>query len=355
MKNKRAGILTFHSGDNYGAVLQAYALRKKIQKLGVPTDVINYNPGRKNPWYTDDELQEKYLGRLEAFRLFLEECVEVEEPPFYSVDDERMKRYTHYITGSDQVWNTSFPYVNSTYFLAFAEENARRISYAASVGLSPDNPRLKKELFEQYISKMDYLSVRERVHEEFIAQYTDKKVTTVIDPSMLLTAEEYDELLPEKKEEPFIFVYFLKHDLTAPLTMSFVNMLSRKTGLKVIHSFVEMPPQALKNEERTMFYEGPREFLWYIKNAEYVVTNSFHGTVFSLLYHKPFYTYIVKSMASRITNLLSSVKLEDRIIRGYKNICDVTKYVDFTAADEYIKSGRLYAEQYLKNALEIEE
>ena len=349
---KKVGILTFHFCDNYGAVLQCYALLKVINSMErYNCEVINYNPNWKPRWFTDPKMQEKFLAKLEKYVAFRRDFLAIQEGYIY--DTSEIKAYDYYVVGSDQVWNTSFRFSKPTYFLDFVPDNAVKVSYAASVGLAIEDKRLNRTYFEQYIPRFDYLSIREKTHEQYIKEFTDKSVTTVLDPTLLLRKEDYDEIISRDKEEKekFIFLYFLKHDTTAPLMISFVNMLSRKYNLKVIHYFIDVPKQAFKNNSESFFFEGPQEFLWYIKNAEVVVTNSFHGTIFAIQYHKPFYTYVVKSMSSRVLDLLQMLGLEDRLINGYKNIDDVNFDIDFEKVERKLETLRGESLNYLKVAL----
>lgn len=355
---KHFGILTFHFSDNYGAVLQCYALRKVINNLDdCCAEVIAFNPGRKAGWYDDEELQVQYEKKLAIFRLFNYGETGIFKNDFENIQEICEEKYDGFIVGSDQVWNTSFSFFHSSYLLDFVCEDKRKISYAASVGLEPTNPRMRKEIFEKYIPRFDYLSVREKTHESFIAQFTKKKVETVLDPTLLLTAKEYDCLIEDvdKNEEEFIFFYYLKHDSTTPLACSFVNMLSRKYNLKIIHFYVEVPEQTFKNENRSFYFEGPKDFIWYIKHAKIVVTNSFHGTVFSILYHKPFYTYIVKSMQARVLDLLGDLGLEDRLVRGYKSLNEVDLEIDYERVDMLLEKKRRKSLAFLKRAVGVED
>lgn len=356
---KRFGILTFHFSDNYGAVLQCYALRKVINSMeDCSADVIAFNPGRKVGWYDDSCLQNQFKEKLAKFAEFNHTETAIPLTDFYDTDEIEQSNYTGFIVGSDQIWNPSFSFFNTAYLLDFVKPDKLRISYAASVGLAPDHPRMKKEIFEKYIPKFDYLSVRERTHESFIGSFTHKKVQTVIDPTLLLTAKDYDMLIEDTKKEEdgeFIFFYYLKHDSTTPLACSFVNMLARKYNLKIIHFYVEMSEQTFKNENRSFYFEGPKDFVWYIKHAKIVVTNSFHGTVFSILYHKPFYTYIVKSMQSRVLDLLGDLGLKERLVYGYKSLNDISWDIDYASVDKVLENKRKKSLEFLMGALGVKD
>ncbi|MDL2288689.1 polysaccharide pyruvyl transferase family protein [Oscillospiraceae bacterium OttesenSCG-928-F05] len=353
----KVGILTLHFSLNYGAVLQCYALRKTIaDKTGYDVDVINYIPpshgGRsfKETHFSAD--YEKKLRLFDNFRS--DECGISPQKVTKENLREDQGEYDFYVAGSDQIWNTSFSLFDPLYFLDFAEAPSKKIAYAASIGLSLDDPLLDKSVFKAYVPKLDHISVREQTHQAFVQRYTDKtEVETVLDPTMLLKKEDYDNILAGEKEkcEKFIFLYFLKHDTSAVQALNFANTLSRKFDLPVVHNFTELPGAVFKHASKSMAFEGPKDFLWYIKNAEAVVTNSFHGTVFSLLFKTPFYTILDKKMASRAADLLRNCNLSDRIVKGFVKADDVNMEVDFRSADRYISKQKEKSIKFLMNAL----
>lgn len=354
---KKVGILTLHIGDNYGALLQCYALRHMINRLpDVKADIINFDPGREFPCYDNEDVQKGYLEKLERFNEFNIQYNGVSEPVFFSMDDERIPEYDYYITGSDQVWNTAFVFSNTAYFLDFVSPKAVKVAYAPSIGIPVTSAKLKKAWFETYISSFDWLSLREMSYAEFLGQYTDKKIYSVVDPTLLLTAQDYDRLCEGVKypEGDYLLLYFLKHDNSAPLLISYANMLSRKFNLKVIYSFAKVPKKVFKNPAETFYFSGPREFIQAVKHAKIVVTNSFHGTIFSLLYHRSFFTYLVSSMASRVVDLLNSVGLEDRIIYGYRRLTDDMLDINFDKVDNLLEEKRKDSIEYLSKALDID-
>ena len=193
---KKVGIMTLHIGDNYGALLQCYALRHFLNSQSdIQAEVINFDPGREFPVYEDEDVQRQYSKKLEKFKDFNRVYNGVSAPAFRDIHTAEAMKYDYYITGSDQVWNTSFVFTNKAYFLDFVPEKAKKIAYAASIGLSTNSPKLKKEWFEQHIPFFDYLSLREMSHEKFVSQFTDKKIYSVVDPTLLLTRDDYDKAI----------------------------------------------------------------------------------------------------------------------------------------------------------------
>lgn len=356
-KMKKVGIMTLHIGDNYGALLQCYALRHTLNSFpNVKAEIINFDPGREFPVYDVKEIQEKYKWKLKKFNEFNRRYNGVSGESFRDIHLEEALGYDYYITGSDQVWNTSFAFANEAYFLNFVPEGAKKIAYAPSIGIPASSPGIKREWFQRNIPLFDSLSLREMTHESFLKEFTDKKVYSVVDPTLLLTGKDYDELCRDESypEKEYLVLYFLKHDNSAALLIEFANMVSRKFNLQVLYSFAEVPDILFKNHSETFYYADPKEFVQLIRHAKAVITNSFHGTIFSLKYHIPFFTYIVKSMSSRVTDLLKSVKMEDRIVNGYKKLSDDMLRVDFTEADRFLERKRLESIAYLKSALDLE-
>lgn len=351
---KKTGIITFHFCDNYGALLQCYALRHTINSFpDINAEVINYNPGFIFPQYADSSIQEKYLMKLDRFDEFRKDCIGAVSPVIYDINDA--ERYDYYITGSDQVWNTSWYLPLDSYFLDFVPCGSKRISYAASIGLPISSPGLDKKIFEKHIPKFDNISLREKTHIPFVSQFTDKEVCSVLDPTLLLEAEDYDELCKDASypDGDYLFLYFLAHDNSEPLIINYANMISRKFNLKVVYSLPDIPERSFKNKAESFFTYGPKEFVSAIKHAKIVVTNSFHGTVFSTLYHVPFFTFLVSSMSSRITDLLGETGLSDRIVYGYRPLSDDMLDVDFTKADAVLEEKRKESIAFLKKTLEI--
>lgn len=355
---KKIGILTFHFSENYGAVLQCYALRKLINTIpGYTAEIINLISKDRRRWYDNPVLQEKYEEKLQKYKIFNQVENGIANEPIYNINELNQEEYFGFVVGSDQVWNISLKSFKTAYLLDFANERPKKIAYAASVGMNIDNPLLKTELFQKYIKRFDSISVRENTHQSFIQQFTDKKVYAVLDPTLLIEKEMYDKLIEnmnnlEDLKEEYIFFYYLKNDNTIPLACSFVNMLARKYNLKILHYCVEMPEQVFKNQNKSFYYDGPKEFLWHIKHAKIVVTNSFHGTIFSILYNKPFYTYLVENMKSRVIDLLSNLGLENRIISGYKPLDDIELEIDYKSVNEKINQERKRSKDFLINSLD---
>ena len=191
---------------------------------------------------------------------------------------------------------------------------------------------MSSDAFKKHLPEFDYISIREKVHEEYIQSFTDTPVTTVVDPTMLLIREDYLPIISKKRlcDEQFLLMYFLTHD---PNVIDMGNLLAAKFDLKVLHYFADMPDHLFWGNSEEFSFVGPREFLWYLDNADLVFTNSFHGTVFSILFETPFYSYTAKrEMLSRIIYLTEMLGLEDRRLPGYLSPSKFSLEVNYDAA-----------------------
>lgn len=350
---KKIGIATFHFADNYGAVLQCFALQKVINNF--PTceaEIINYIPvGYQYPkrWKSIYE-QNQFREKRKKFENFLIKYCSLntkKEDYILGLD------YDICCVGSDQVWNTSG--LMTEYFLPNINKSVRKISYAASVGVSVDSPRFLKLWFEKYVKEFDFISVREYEHVETISNLCKKSCSCVVDPTLLLSKEDYELLIPNSsKKEPFVFFYWLTHDNDLMRGVELTNTIARKYNLEIIHSIYDAPQNMFANKSECMFYDSIEEFLWLIKNADFVVTNSYHGTIFSMIFQRPFYTFIVESMRSRIDTLLVNIDLKNHIVDSYIGVEQIKKQVINLDSQKKFVEKRKESLCYLKRAIGVD-
>lgn len=368
---RKIGIVTFHKAHNYGAMLQAYALEKKLISKGKnDVEIINYysdeiysnyrviRPLCKNPlkslkhFIDDIVLYKKRRLRFNVFEKFLQDNFEMskEYKEEKQIKNEKFL-YDVLITGSDQVWNPKIVgELSDVYTLNFSKDNVKKISYAASVG-SVDYIDEYKEKFIKTLDRLDYISVREDDACKSLNNLTDKKVERVIDPTLLLSKEEWNNTLNniEKLNNKYIVAYVVEPD---DEYIRIVNDLSDKTGLPVVHFGIKNP--GYKNVLKSAYTEGPLEFVNYIKNAEYVVATSFHATVFSIIFNKKFFVVPHRKTGARVTNLLDLLNIENRAFydfEEFKNI-DYTFDTDWNEVNKKLEEEREKSINWLKNAIE---
>ena len=330
---QKIGILTFQNAYNYGAVLQAYALKEVIGSNG---EIINYNNNyfRTSEIFLKDnnDLKRKILKlifyrklkeRINKFHLFQQLLVDnkplIEDNELYMLNDT----YDLFITGSDQVWNLQCSGYKTAYFLDFVQQTKKKNSYAASLGsdhISKDNIQVIQKLLKDFQN----ISVRETSAKFIVEKLTGRKVPVVLDPTMLLTYDNWDELLynykiKNKEKNKYILLYTV---LNGDKITDYARRISKKMGLKLYCITSSLHPQYGMKCIRNA---GPLEWLSMVKNAEMIITNSYHGLAFSLIYNKQFYIELLPPPSqsnARILDLLEDLKLTDRIINDKNNIND---------------------------------
>lgn len=354
---KRIGILTFHYADNHGAVLQAYALRKIINRFsGCHAEIINYVPkGYGYPVPADSELLNKKRRKREKFNDFLSENCGVNYPIIHTVAGNE---YDVYVVGSDQVWNVDIPEAAADYeyFLPHLNDEAKRIAYSASIGQAVDD--IDRDLFQRYLPKFEKISLREKSYIDIISELSGKRCEYTLDPVMLLNSDEYEKLVrrPDFAEKSYLLYFWYDLGDGGFGSVETVNMLARKYNLSVKHTFSEensIPRQMLVNDGGDVLQEGPGEFLWYIKNAHVIITNSFHGALFSILFKKPFYIYYPNIRRTRQENIVNLFQLQDRVIQGYISPDKLNLEIDYASIYSNLEKERERSISYLKNAIGI--
>lgn len=351
---KKVGILTFHYADNYGAVLQAYALREKINSLnGCFAEIINYIPARyKCALYNnDEECRRNLLKKRDCFEYFLKTYCLISTNRVQAIEEQD---YDYFCVGSDQVWNLN--YVGEEYFLTNLSDSKVKFSYAASIGMSSEKLVGYKGLYKEYLEGFREISLREDEQVEFLSRECGVNCEVVLDPTLLLKAEDYETLVPGKRlvKAPFVFFFWIHHDHEFLGGVEFVNTISRKYQLEVVHNEINSRPYLFAKESHCMIYEGPEQFLWYIKNAAYVVTNSYHVTLFAMQFKKPFYVFAVESMRSRIDMLAYTYGISDRVVNKYMSPNEINSEIDYESIHRKIQIEREKSVAFLRRVLDIE-
>lgn len=337
---KNIGIITFQNANNYGAVYQAFALKKTVEKLGHNVSVINYD----SPSMGLKSVQQS------QFKTFIDEHLNLTKE-YVSKNEIDVLEFDAIISGSDQVWNPRLTGDDMTYFLDFVPENIKKVSYAASIGLNGELFMEHKDVFQKYVPAFSGISLREETHVPYIQSIVrDKEVIASIDPSLLLTSKEYLDAfgLADNRCEDYIFLFSYALD---PKMYDFANMLSLKSGYKIVAispytsgSFVD-GSKVLKNVP-------PVEWIQLFNKAKLVITDSFHGMMFSIVFNKPFYAYAPnRSNVARVKDVLKKLGLENRKLTNIKNVTDVIWEMDYTKVNEILNIEREKSLEYLKNQL----
>lgn len=322
----KACIVTFQAAYNYGAVLQAYALQEFMNENFCHTRILEYHSEKidasyRNPQLIDFIKKPKnaifktlqsilYYGKKEKIDQFRREHLlltqRYDEKNILQAQDEA----DVFITGSDQVWNYLIVEKDSTYYLGFAKDK-KTCSYAASFGVS-EIPQEYHDFYEQNLKHLGQISVREKKGIELVRLLSGREAKVLPDPTLLMDCEIWDSLsITPNEKEKYILVYKITK---ADKLLEFAKELSKKNDLKIIYIPNDLKSGSIGTLKTSV---GPKEWLGYIKNAEYVVTNSFHGTVFSILFNKKFFVEVSKKVnpsTSRLESLLEMFEFENRTI-----------------------------------------
>ncbi len=363
MKKKRVGIITWHYYKNFGSALQAYALQESIKKMGYTVKIIDYRDPRFG--YVD---KKKDFVKI-IINIFNKACLlKRKYDVFYSYFNMKYfkktkliqntdllkdicKSFDTVICGSDQIWAPNV--FNPIYMLSFVPDNIKKISYAASIGLD----KIPEDMTSKYaslLSSFDSISVRESKGAELLETNCGVHAEIVLDPTMLINEKEWAKI--EKKpelvtDEKYIFCYFLNQENNyKKCVMDFAH----KNGYKIIG----ISAKKADKEWINIVNIGPREFLWLIHNAETIITDSYHGTIFSLLYHKKFNTLKrflnddIICQNSRIYQLESYFGLEKNIIEVTDTTELITLDIDYDKFEINLDRLREHSFGFLRKALE---
>jgi Polysaccharide pyruvyl transferase len=395
MKQK-VGIITIHYVDNLGGVLLAYALQESVNQLGYDSCIINYDPTHipskasyltraivrriiRIPFYLLHfriyfGLFLRYRGaalppmhthgsiglRKKRFDSFRQHYVKLTERHYGTIESLKNSppQCDAYICGSDQIWN---PFICKTpdqagndpaYFLTFARKE-KRVSYAPSIAI-PSIPDEFRAEMREWILGIRFLSMREKHGAQLIKELTGRDAEIVLDPTLLLNSDQWNRIAIDPEiGSPYILCYFLGDGQEY---RSFAKHLSIKTGYRLV--IISQSIRDLEDKNVVSGSDaGPAEFLGLVKNASCVCTDSFHGTIFSITFRRPFYVFErpgssgVASMSTRIYSILELLGLTSRLMKSdvlpQKALLDV----DYSKADVLLQQNREKSLKYLSNAL----
>ena len=362
----KAGLVTFYHIHHYGALLQAAATERAVESLGGACEIIDYYVNQNNDLFrkptgvgsaaadVHTALHYKALrDRYQRFERFSKDHLRISGHRFESLEELRSAElpYDLILSGSDQIWNPKiFPdgRFDPVFFGTFSSR--RKIAYAPSFGV-PHIPEGMEEELRSYLESFSHISVRERQGREIVKEITGKDVPVVLDPTLLLTAEQWSAMaVPPDRSGGYILCYCIsKPGALAP----YIQRLAEETGLPVVQLCGIR--QKVHPKAACVLDAGPSEFLGLFQNASYVCTNSFHGTVFSVQFQKPFFTAVAPSElaapeSSRTFSILSRLGLTERII-GTGATAGLDDTIDWADVDRRLRAARQSSLDYLRAAL----
>lgn len=372
---KSIGIITIHKINNYGSVLQAYALQKVCEDLGYKVEIIDYDFPNKfhqnNKYSTASDTQPnepKWIKALFAkalvrqhkgIRLFIDKYQNLSSNKYHKVEDftANPPSYDVYITGSDQLWSPRHCNGDPAFMLYFAPDNALKISYAASIG-SNAIPEELKNAYIGLLSRYKHISVRENTGADVIRSLINKEATVVLDPTLLLNKDEWNKIATPKRlvKKKYILCYFLNYTFNAfPYVDELARDMQKQTGYEIVR--VARPPHKLSFINTTyQIGASPEEFLALVRDAEIVLTTSFHGTAFAVNYGKSVFTVVQDRNASdsRQVSLMHNLGLDKHVLSikdKFPTASDANYNVDNeqTVLNQLRLDSKLYLEKALKD------
>lgn len=358
---KSVGIITFHCSYNYGSALQAYALQSYLLEMGYKVKIIDYRSAdfdgyklfrlrqyKKRPQslLADVLFLIPHSKRKRNFVQFWKDHLNLTQRTYNPGDNmaELNAQFDVFICGSDQIWNLDCTgEIDPVFFLGFAAEDKRKIAYAPSLG-HIQFKRSNINALEPLIRRLDAISVREASTLALIQPYTEKQVNVTLDPTLLLPPSAYESIIPRREcKKKYIFVYMLEN--RDDTLIDYAHRLNEETGLDIY--FIGYKYNC-SIHGKNLYGISPSEFLFYLKNAQYVVTNSFHATVFSILFEKQFCTFKTLRSFARMQDLLTQLKLTQRI---YTEGFEMEEPIDFCNAAHALAQMKQDSEAFLRNAL----
>jgi len=366
MSKIRIVIATFIY-TNYGGILQAYALQKYLKKFD---NLDVYNLDFRTQWHINDSrifnlygnvkskigqiifslLRYSHLAkrkkRTEFFKLKYFNFTE----RFYSSDQfvKLPPKADIYITGSDQVFNPNGKYID-VFFLNFKKKNFKKIAYAASFGINEFTAEIEDKI-KPLLLDFDAMSCREKSGTDFLNKISSKNVIHSVDPSFLLSKDEWLEIIQKPKiSEKYILIYALASD---DKLLLIAKKIKEKTGNKIV--CIRSNSRDFIDADIVDYSCGPAEFLGYIQRAEFVVTDSFHGTVFSIIFEKFFFTYISRpDVSTRILSLIDIIGAKENLITD-SNLNDfkfslIIKKYNLTQLENQIEISKNYINNLIVN------
>lgn len=369
--------MTFHKSESHGAMLQAFALQKTLEKLGNDAEIINYDRFflKNQNEISASTLKAKikrfmikfisFIYRLinkkynakkkERFEFFRANYLKIGEKEYHTSDELRQGKleYDAYVTGSDQVWNPD-SIIHDAFYFTFLDFSKKTIAYAPSIGVSKiDNPGILQKM-ENYLKHVKYLSCRENAGAKVIESITNRKVESVLDPTLLLNKDEWSDLIYKKtKRNPYVLCYFLG-------SLKYGRDYAKEIAKQLRYDIVVIPqsPVEIFSNQKKENGVGPLEFLSLFEGASVVCTDSFHGTAFSVNFQKPFFSFCRRnpngtaSRISRLQDLLGKLNLKNRLIMPGDTFKPEKLEIDYEKVKKLLELERKSSISYLTNALE---
>ena len=368
----KLALLSFHTAANYGASLQAYAFERFLSDKGFDCEYINYvNASRAHEysmsWHIWDSLRHGKIKNAIAYALgspfmtlrkwrfnnFYKKNLR-KTGQVYKLSEEAASlndEYDYFLVGSDQVWNPICNGDDAAFLLDFVKDGKKRISYSSSFGMSEIDDA-HKEVYRKNFEQFKALAVRETIGQKLIKDLTGRESELVLDPVLLLTKEQWMDIMPKKvKKERFIFSYTNRDSQTRDFFKTGYKFDGRK---HYVLSRYTRPQDFINPQTRVKYCMSPEDFLFVINNADLVVSASFHCIAMSVILNRQFVAFITgdEGKDERILNLLRTLHLEDRVFHNGMTVEEIEKPIDYYVVNNKIEEMKKTSVAYLMSTLQ---
>lgn len=369
----KLGLLTFHDAANYGAVLQAYALQAFLESEGYECEYLDYKNAKRRAmydmwWHVGRSLSEGRLlealqfmlgmpfmaKRKARFGAFRQNYLKTSAKAWRSHDELRVvdAQYDKFVVGSDQVWNPSHNGGDMAYLLDFVQGSTRKVAYASSFGTN-EIPDTFKQDYASCLKEIGRIGVRERAGCRLVKSLADRDVPMVVDPVFLPGRETWERLIPARpaEERPFVFSYTNRKDQLERFQISARSVLSNRT----LHKLARQTTLSdfLRRDVQVKYCMSPEEFLRNVRDADLVVTSSFHCMAFALVFNRPFICFLTGNAGKdeRLAGLLRELELENRVFRDGMSETEVFAPIDYERVNAKLMAAIAKSKAFLLDAL----
>lgn len=374
---KKVGILTFHASHNCGSMMQAYAMQKQLEKLGYDNEIIDFqNDGQKDMYavvhkkktfknFVKNTLlffnRRKIKQQWNEYEAFKNKIFRLSDKKYSNYDELKKTNnyYDYFISGADQIWNITIKDADDCYFLNFVNEKKRKIAYAPSFGAKnildvSDMP----EKYMKFLDRYEHLSIRENNGKKWIKEMINRDVPVVLDPTLLLDDSDYEQLI-EKNDFNGKYIFYYAPTYSRKID-KFVKKIAKRYKLPVI--VWNSREYYMKKEYLNSFILpkkiNPGVYLYLIKNAELIITTSFHGTIFSTIYRKKFFVVKNGNMYTtddRVLTLVNQLEINERLIEPiYEKDFNYFSDINYSKYEKNLMELRRKSINYLKESLRDE-
>jgi hypothetical protein len=370
----KIALITIHNANNYGAVLQAYATKRILSKYGDVT-TINYDNRFLNQQLDlfrfnisiqgfkmlfHDILRFPYrIKAVNKFRKFISENMNLTKKLTKNeLMQGKASNFDVYVCGSDQIWNPEIvskdKIIDPVYFLSFADKKSKKISYASSIGHYSFNELEKKEV-AKLLEDFSLITTREVDGVKKLQEILpNRDIHHVLDPTLLLSKEEWLEALDiklEESKEKYILVYSVPR---TELIRKAIDYYANKLNMKVV-AIDQMLFPLSKKIDTHIKDAGPKEFIELFANASFVITDSFHGTCFAVNFNKPFVSISPGKIGNRIKDFLSILNLQEKIIENIKMLKEINLSIDYEYINYLLDNERNRSLNIIKSIFESDD